>query len=97
MHKSRFPNTSSGQKTCSKCRKSYNNRAIPAYCNKCSNYLGGTFVPKENKNMDPQFLISTLASVRTNPAGLPTRTFVDLSSNKVGHNNIKCLDVFFLF
>ena len=73
----------SGQKQCRGCMKSFNNRSLPEFCDNCNYRIGGQFVPKDKKNTDPQLLTSTLASVRTNKAGIPTRTFVDLSKNKV--------------
>lgn len=75
--------SSPGKKVCRKCGKGYNNRAIPEYCVECNNYLGGRFVPKDKNSTDPQLITSTLASVRTNTAGVPTRTFVDLALKKV--------------
>ena len=73
----------SGQKVCPKCFKSYNNRVVPQYCQNCNEYLGGRYVPKEKKGTDPHLITSTLASVRTNIAGVPIRTFVDVQLNKV--------------
>ena len=79
----------SGQKICPKCLKSYNNRVVPQYCQDCSEYLGGRYVPKEKKSADPHLITSTLASVRTNIAGVPIRTFVDVPlNNSPGRKNI---------
>ena len=73
----------SGQRVCQKCLKSYNNRAIPEYCDGCKHYLGGKFKKKELNIQDAKMVTGSLSSVRTNKAGLATRTFVDLSLNKV--------------
>ena len=72
----------SGKKVCSKCLKTYNNRAIPEFC-ECGKYLRGKFVPKEKKDTDPHLITVNIASVRTNVRGTPTRTFVNVSNNKV--------------
>jgi hypothetical protein len=78
----------SGQTICPKCLKTYNNRAVPEFC-ECDKYLGGRFVAKEKKSKDSQLITSTLASVRTNTAGIPTRTFVDVSVNKVRYTTMR--------
>lgn len=75
-----------GQKECKKCLKRYNNRAIPEFCDQCDNYLGGNFRKKDTISNDAQLITPSLASVRTNQAGVPTRTFVDVSLNKVAEN-----------
>ena len=74
---------SSGQSVCSQCLKTYNNRAKPEFC-ECGKWLGGRYVAKDKKNVDPHIITPTMASVRTNRGGHPTRNFVDLSTNKVG-------------
>ena len=76
----------SGQKVCSKCLKTYNNRAVPEFCETCKHYLGGKFVKKDKKDKkveDAQLITATLASVRANPGGRATRSFVDVSLNQV--------------
>ena len=73
----------SGQKVCEKFMKSYNNRATPEFCDNCDNYLGGRYIAKDKKNRDSQLITTNIASVRANKGGHPTRTFVDVSLNKV--------------
>ena len=75
--------TSSGQTVCNKCLKVFNNRAVPQHCDSCNHYLGGKFEKKETKIQDAKLITANLASVRTNQVGLATRTFVDVSLNKV--------------
>ena len=74
----------SGQKVCPRCQKSYNNRAVPYHCTEsnCGAFLGGSYKPPE-KVVDAKLLTSSIVSVRQNPAGIPTRVFVDLRGNKV--------------
>ena len=73
----------SGQTSCKSCGTRYNNRAVPPLCDVCKTYIGGTYVPKKKNTPDPHLITSNLASVRTNTAGVPTRTFVDLSLQMV--------------
>ena len=72
-----------GQKVCGNCSKSFNNRAVPEFCDQCNHYLGGKFEIKDKKLKDSLLITATLASVRTNPAGVATRTFVDVALNMV--------------
>lgn len=74
----------SGQTVCRKCTRSYNNRAVPEYCHDCNYFLGGQHVKSQKLkgSCDSRLITSSLASVRTNTAGIPTRTFVDLSLNQ---------------
>jgi hypothetical protein len=76
----------SGQTSCKSCGTRYNNRAVPPICDVCKTRIGGTYVPKK-KTPDPHLITSSLASVRTNTAGVPIRTFVDLSLQKVNKPN----------
>ena len=71
-----------GQKVCSKCLNTYNNRVLPKYC-QCGEHLGGSYVPKETKSTDSHLVTRDIASVRTNKRGVPTRTFVDVTKNRV--------------
>ena len=71
-----------GQRVCSNCSYSYNNRNVPKNC-QCGYYLGGNYQPKEKTTPDAWLITSSLASVRANTGGIPTRCFVDLASNKV--------------
>ena len=83
------PSTKRGQRVCSKCFKTYNNKSIPRNC-QCGYYLGGTLVPKEKEAKDSYLITPTIASVRSNLTGVPLRCFVNLTSKKVSikHRNI---------
>ena len=72
-----------GQKPCPKCKKLYNNRALPQYCTEenCDGYLGGK-APVKMKEPAAQLITPTIASVRKNPCGVAVRVFVDVRSNQ---------------
>ena len=69
----------SGTTTCSNCSRAYNNRCVPKYCS-CFYFLGGNFQKKEVQ-LDAKMLTQSIASIRTNVAGLNNRSFVSLGNN----------------
>ena len=74
----------SGQTSCPKCKKGYNNRTVPEFCSdkNCGARVGGSYKHKE-KELDAQMITSSIVSVRQNATGRPLRVFVDLKSRKV--------------
>ena len=72
----------SGQTSCPKCKKGYNNRTEFCSDKKCGARVGGSYKHKE-KELDAQMITSSIVSVRQNATGRPLRVFVDLKSRKV--------------
>ena len=72
-----------GNKECTGCGKSYNNKSLPKVCSNspCKTYPGGKFVAKVCK-LAAILITAFIVSVRLNEKGPNVRVFVDMGEEK---------------